>query len=346
MNTNPKKDEESSELFEHYRFDVDPGQKPLRLDKFLMLRIENASRNKIQNAIKAGNVLVNDQEAKSSYKVKPGDIITIVLEHPRREVEIIPQNIPINVVYEDKDIMLINKAPDMVVHPGHANYEGTLLNAIAWHLEHHSKTPNPEMQAYLVHRIDKDTTGLLLAAKTELAQSKLGYQFFHHTAKRKYQALVWGDFEEDEGTITGHIGRDQKDRRRMSVYEDGSYGKEAVTHYRVLKRYGYVSLVECELETGRTHQIRAHFKHIKHPLFNDAVYGGDIILKGTTFSKYKQFIDNCFRLLPRQALHAKSLGFVHPTSKKEMYFDSELPEDMQAVLKKWDTYTKDRLSKE
>ncbi|MDZ7741433.1 MAG: RluA family pseudouridine synthase [Bacteroidota bacterium] len=342
MNTNPNKDEESSELFEHYRFEVDPGQSPLRLDKFLMLRIENASRNKIQNAIKAGNVRVNEQEIKSSYKVRPADTISIVMEHPRREVEIFPQDIPIEVVFEDKDIMLINKEPDMVVHPGHANYEGTLLNAIAFHLEHHSKTPNKEKRAYLVHRIDKDTSGLILAAKSELAQSKLGYQFFHHTVKRNYHALVWGDFEEDEGRIEGHIGRDLKDRRRMYVYEDGSYGKEAVTHYKVIRRFGYVSLVECQLETGRTHQIRAHFKHIKHPLFNDATYGGDVILKGTTFSKYKQFIENCFRIMPRQALHAKSLGFVHPGTGKEMNFESELPADMQGVLEKWDIYTRYR----
>jgi 23S rRNA pseudouridine1911/1915/1917 synthase len=338
--------EESNDLFEHYRFVVDPGQSQLRIDKFLMLRIENASRNKIQNAIKAGSVLVDKKTIKSSYKVRPGDVITIVMEHPRREVEIIAQNIPIDIVYEDKDIMVINKKPGMVVHPGHANYDGTLLNAIAWHLQNVSSTPNAEGQAYLVHRIDKDTSGLILAAKTELAQSKLGYQFFHHTTKRQYQALVWGDFDEDSGSIEGHIGRDLKDRRRMFVYPDGEYGKEARTHYKVLHRFGYITLMECQLETGRTHQIRAHFKHVRHPLFNDATYGGNSILKGTTFSKYKQFVNNCFQIMPRQALHAKSLGFVHPSTDEEMFFDSKLPEDMQAVIEKWEIYTQDRISKE
>lgn len=343
MSDKPENIEESSELFEHYRFIVDPRQSLLRIDKFLMNKIENASRTRIQNAAKAGNILVNDCQIKPSYKIKPNDVISIVLSHPPREVEIFPENIPIDIVYEDKDIMVINKQAGMVVHPGHANYSGTLLNALAYHLQNKSKSPNEEGQAYLVHRIDKDTSGLILAAKTEVAQSGLGYQFFHHTVKRSYQALVWGDFDEDEGTIEGHIGRDLKDRRKMFVYPDGSQGKDAITHYKVLRRFGYVTLVECRLETGRTHQIRAHFMFNRHPLFNDATYGGNKILKGTTFTKYKQFIDNCFGILPRQALHAKSLGFVHPVTKKEMNFDSELPNDMQQVLEKWEVYSRSRM---
>ncbi len=332
--------EESSELFEHYRFQVDKGQTALRIDKYLMNHIEGATRTKIQAAAKSGNILVNDRAVKQNYKVRPNDTISIVLPYPPRETEIFPQNIPLDVVYEDADIIIINKQPGMVVHPGHNNFEGTLLHALFYHFhgDDVSTSKNPA-SPYLAHRIDKDTSGLLLVAKNEAAQVHLAKQFFEHSVERKYNALVWGDLEED-GTIIGNLGRSPQDRRVMTVFEDESSGRHAVTHYKVLKRYGYVSLVECQLETGRTHQIRAHMKYIKHPLFGDKTYGGDKILKGTTFSKYKQFIDNCFKILPRQALHAKSLGFVHPTTGEKMSFDSELPQDMQQVLDKWEVYSK------
>lgn len=335
-----KETEENNDLFEHYRFEVDKGQGQLRIDKFLMLRIENASRNKIQNAAKAGNILVNDTPVKSNYKVKPLDIISIVLAFPPREIEIIPQDIPLNIIYEDEDIMLVNKEAGMVVHPGVSNYDGTLINALLFYVQHKSPFKVEEHQPHLVHRIDKDTSGILLIAKNELAQTRLAKNFFDHTIDRKYHALVWGEPKEEEGTITGHIGRSLKDRRVMTVFPDGEYGREAVTHYRILKRFGYVTLVECILETGRTHQIRAHFKYIGHPLFNDETYGGDAILKGTTFTKYKQFVQNCFKLLPRQALHAKYLRFKHPITGKQMEFDSELPEDMQSAIDKWESYSK------
>ena len=329
--------EEENELYEHFRIIVDPGQNPLRIDKFLMQRIENASRNKIQNAAKAGNILVNEQTVKSNYKVRPADIISIVLSHPPREIEIIPEDIALDIIYEDDDILVVNKAAGMVVHPAYGNYTGTLVNALTYYLR---KRPGHE-DAFplLVHRIDKDTTGLLLVAKNELVQTKLAGYFFNHDIDRKYIALVWGNLDEDEGTIRGNLGRSSKDRKIMTVYDDPSKGKKAITHFKVIKRYGYVTLVECVLETGRTHQIRAHFKHIKHPLFNDGTYGGNIILKGTTFTKYKQFVQNCFSVLPRQALHAKSLGFRHPSSGEYMGFDSELPEDFSEVLNKWDRYT-------
>jgi 23S rRNA pseudouridine1911/1915/1917 synthase len=331
--------EEEKDFYEHYRFEVDKGQSPLRIDKFLMLRIENTSRNKIQSAAKAGSILVNGNAAKQNYKVRPLDIISIVLSHPPREVELIPQDIPLNIVFEDDDLIIINKSPGMVVHPGFNNYDGTLVNALLFHLQHLPKKSNEDLRPGLVHRIDKDTSGLMVIAKNEVVQTHLAKQFFDHTIQRRYTALVWGNLKEDEGTIEGHIGRDFKDRKIMRVYPDGDQGKEAITHYKVIERLGYVSLVECRLETGRTHQIRAHMKYIGHPLFNDATYGGDKILKGTTFTKYKQFVNNCFEILPRQALHAKSLGFIHPGTGKEIFFDSDLPQDMATAIEKWRNYS-------
>jgi 23S rRNA pseudouridine1911/1915/1917 synthase len=327
---------DENDLYEHFRFVVDKGQALLRIDKFLMGRIQNASRNKIQNAAHAGNILVNDNPVKPNYKVKPLDTISIVLAYPPRDTTIVPENIPLNVIYEDDELLIINKEAGMVVHPGHGNYTGTLVNALAYRFQQEGIIT--EEGPFLVHRIDKDTSGLLLVAKDELSQSILARGFFDHKVDRKYVALAWGDFKEEEGTVEGHIGRSLRDRLVMDVFPDGKHGKEAITHYRVLKRFHYVTLVECTLETGRTHQIRAHMQHIGHPLFNDERYGGDQILKGTTFSKYKQFIRNCFEILPRQALHAKSIGFRHPKTGKEMYFESALPEDMSAVITKWDDY--------
>ncbi len=334
--------DEQSELFEHFRFIVDKGQSLLRIDKFLTSRIENASRTKVQNAAEAGNILVNGKAVKSNYKVKPSDIVSVVLPHPPREIELIPQDIPINIIYEDEDILMVNKEPGMVVHPGYGNYTGTLVNALAYHLKDNPLFASGELRPGLVHRIDKDTSGILVIAKNELAMNKLASQFFNRTSVRKYIALVWGTLKDDEGTITVNIGRNPRDRKQMYVFEDGSDGKHAVTHYKVIERLGYVTLVECKLETGRTHQIRVHFKHIGHPLFNDELYGGHEILKGTTFSKYKQFVQNCFKILPRQALHAKSLAFEHPTTKKWMAFDSDLPDDMKQVIDKWRTYILNR----
>lgn len=326
------------ELFEHFRFEADPGQNTVRIDKFLSGKMLNTSRSRIQNAAKAGTIIVNGNAVKSNYKVKPKDIISVVMSHPPRDVEIIPQDIPINIMYEDEDIIVVHKSAGMVVHPGHNNYEGTLLNALRFHIDQKYPNHGPEIEANLVHRIDKDTSGVLLVAKNEIAQARLGKQFFDHSIERKYIALVWGDFNDEEGTIEGHIGRSLKDRRVMTVFADGEYGKSAITHYKVIERLGYVTAIQCQLETGRTHQIRAHMKYIGHPLFNDATYGGDQILKGTTFTKYKQFVNNCFKLIPRQALHAKSLGFIHPSTGEYMFFDSELPEDMQAVFEKWRNY--------
>ena len=326
------------ELFEHFRFEADPGQNTVRIDKFLSGKMLNTSRSRIQNAAKAGTIIVNGKAVKSNYKVKPKDIISVVMSHPPRDVEIIPQDIPIDIMYEDEDIIVVHKSAGMVVHPGHNNYEGTLLNALRFHIDQKYPNHGPEIEANLVHRIDKDTSGVLLVAKNEIAQARLGKQFYDHSIERKYIALVWGDFKDEEGTIEGHIGRSLKDRRVMTVFADGEYGKSAITHYKVIERLGYVTAIQCQLETGRTHQIRAHMKYIGHPLFNDATYGGDQILKGTTFTKYKQFVNNCFKLIPRQALHAKSLGFVHPSTGEYMFFDSELPEDMQAVFEKWRNY--------
>jgi 23S rRNA pseudouridine1911/1915/1917 synthase len=327
---------DENDLYEHFRFVVDKGQAILRIDKFLIGRIPNISRNKIQSASHAGNILVNNKTVKPNHRVHPLDVITIVLAYPPRETDLVAEDIPIEVVYEDDDLLVVNKAAGMVVHPAHGNYTGTLVNALAYRFIQEGLVM--ENGPYLVHRIDKDTSGLLLVAKNEISQSILARGFFDHKVDRKYSALVWGDFKENEGTITGHIGRNIRDRLVMDVFEDGSQGKEAITHYRVVKRFNYVTLVECILETGRTHQIRAHMQHIGHPLFNDARYGGDQILKGTTFTKYKQFVQNCFDLCPRQALHAKTLGFRHPTSGKEMLFESDLPPDMSALVNKWEKY--------
>ncbi len=333
---------EEDGMYEHFRLKVDQGQSPVRIDKFLSNRLENASRSRIQSAAEAGNILVNETQVKANYKIKPNDEIRIVLDYPRRELKIIPENIPLNIVYEDDQLIVLNKTPGMVVHPGHGNYSGTLVNALAWHFKDlpffNSEDPRPG----LVHRIDKDTSGLLLVAKTEQAKNRLALQFFEKTSERSYQALVWGIPKESEGIITGNIGRSLKNRQIFTVFPEGDHGKTAVTHYTLLKEIGYVSLVECRLETGRTHQIRVHLKYINHPLFNDATYGGDQILRGTTFAKYRQFVQNCFKLLPRQALHAKTLGFMHPATGKKMVFDSELPEDMATVLKKWENYIANR----
>ena len=330
--------EEQSELFEHFRFSADPGQGHLRIDKFLTHKLQDTSRTKIKEAADAGCILVNGQPVKANYKVKPDDQIVIMLSFPRREFEITPENIPLNIVYEDDALLVVNKPAGMVVHPAHGNYSGTLVHALMWHLKELEMFNQQDSRAGLVHRIDKDTSGLLLVAKTERARSILGKQFYNKTTYRKYHALVWGVPEPPQGTIEGHIGRDQKYRKNMQVFPDGSYGKSAITHYRLLEDLSYISLIECQLETGRTHQIRIHMKYAGHPIFNDARYGGDEILKGTTFTKYKQFVQNCFKLLPRQALHAKELGFHHPETGKWMQFDSELPEDMQAVIRKWRNY--------
>ena len=334
--------EEEGVLYEHYRLSVDPGQSLVRIDKFLSNRIDNASRSRIQAAADAGNILVNGTTVKSNYKVKPYDDIQIVMDYPRRELKIVAEDIPLDIVYEDDHLVVINKEPGMVVHPGHGNYSGTLVNALAWYFKDlplfNSEDPRPG----LVHRIDKDTSGLLVVAKTEQAKNKLALQFFEKTTVRRYQALVWGSLKEDEGTITGNIGRSINNRQVFTVFPEGDYGKHAVTHYSVLKRIGYVSLVECRLETGRTHQIRVHMKYINHPLFNDANYGGDQILRGTTFTKYKQFVQNCFKILPRQALHAKTLGFIHPATGKKMLFNSELPDDMRQAIDKWENYIVNR----
>jgi len=323
--------------FEHYKFIADKGQNPLRVDRFLMNFVEFATRNKIQQSVKAGNVRVNDKVVKSNHKVKGGDVVTIMLDYPKETNELLPQDIPIIINYEDDDLLIVNKEAGMVVHPGFGNYDGTLVNALAFHFQN---LPNmgEEERPGLVHRIDKNTSGILVVAKTERAMTILAKKFEDRDLNRKYIALVWGDVKEDEGTITGNIGRSLKNRKVMDVFLDGEYGKHAVSHYKVLERFGYTTLVECKLETGRTHQIRAHFKSIGHTLFNDEEYGGDAILKGTTFTKYKQFVQNCFKICPRQALHAKSLGFEHPTTKKEVFFDSDLADDMQELIEKWRKY--------
>lgn len=330
-------DLEQEELYEHYKFTASIGQEPLRVDKFLMNFIENATRNKIQQAIKAGGVLVNNLPIKANYKVKPKDEVRVVLAHPPHENLLVAENIPLDIVFEDDTVIVVNKPAGMVVHPGHGNYSGTLVNGLIYHIE--NLPTNSNERPGLVHRIDKDTSGLLVVAKTEFAMAHLSKQFFDRTTERLYYALVWGNIEEDEGTITGNIGRSLKNRLQMSVFENGEFGKHAVTHYKVIERFSYVTLVQCKLETGRTHQIRAHFKHIGHTLFNDERYGGDLILKGTTFTKYKQFVDNCFKILPRQALHAKTLGFTHPVTGKFLQFDSPIPDDMTQCLEKWRSYT-------
>lgn len=326
-----------NELYEHHRIIADKGQGLLRIDKFLMIRIENASRSKIQQAAKAGNILVNGEPVKQNYRVKPSDVISVVMAHPPRDTEVLPEEIPLNIVYEDEHLLVINKDAGMVVHPGYANFEGTMLNALVWHLRSRPGARADEMPL-LVHRIDKDTSGIILVAKTEEAQTRLARNFFDHTIRRTYQAIVWGTPREPEGTITGHVGRNLSNRLIMAVFPDGSHGKHAVTHYKVLRSYDYVSLIECRLETGRTHQIRAHMKYLGHPLFGDERYGGNQILKGTTSGSYRKFVENCFQICPRQALHAKSLGFNHPVTGKEMFFDSVLPDDMLAVLDRWERY--------
>jgi 23S rRNA pseudouridine1911/1915/1917 synthase len=332
---------EEQELYEHYRLVADEGQKLLRIDKFLVNRID-ASRNKIQSAAEAGNILVNDKPVKNNYKIKPGDVVSIVLAYPPREIELIPEDIPLDIVYEDDDLVVVNKEAGMVVHPGYGHYSGTLVNALLHHFRDLPRFSSGEQRPGLVHRIDKNTSGLLVVAKNEVAMNHLAKQFYDKTTHRQYIALAWGRFPKKEGTIEGHVGRSKKNRKVMQVYSEQEHGKHAVTHYRVLEDLGYVSLVECRLETGRTHQIRIHFKHMGHPLFNDPEYGGDKILKGTLFTKYKQFVKNCFEALPRQALHAKTLGFVHPGTQEYMDFDSPIPRDMQTVIEKWRNYTGDR----
>ena len=335
----------NDELYERFVIKIDKGQEPYRIDKFLMNRIEGATRNKLQQAINAGLVLVNGKDVRPNYKVKPMDEIIVYSDMSPEETEVVPEKIDLDIVYEDSDLMVINKPAGMVVHPGSGNYTGTLLNGIAWYFQHQYPGINEEtLPRYgLVHRIDKNTSGLLMLAKTDKAMSQLAKQFFDHTVNRKYIALVWGDLKKDKGTIIAHVGRNLRYRKQFEAYPEGDYGKEAVTHYTVLERFGYVTLVECVLETGRTHQIRVHMKHIGHPLFNDDYYGGDKIVKGTVFTKYKQFVDNCFDICPRQALHAKTLGFIHPVTKKEMFFETELPDDMREVIEKWRSYSKTKM---
>lgn len=332
--------EGSEELYERMSFTVDKGQEPLRIDKFLINRIEGGTRNKLQQAIEKGHVLVNGKAIKSNHKIKPGDEVLVYSENSPESTEIVPEKMEFDFVYEDDDIIVINKPAGMVVHPGSGNYSGTVVNGIAWHLQQQSPdvTEISLPRFGLVHRIDKNTSGLLVLAKNEKASLNLASQFAAHTVHRRYTALVWGDFENSEGTITGHVGRHQRFRKIMDVYPEGDHGKDATTHYTVLEKFGYVSLVECRLETGRTHQIRVHMKYAGHPLFNDETYGGDRIVKGTVFTKYKQFVDNCFAICSRHALHAKTLGFIHPTTKKEMFFNSELPDDIQLVIEKWRRY--------
>jgi 23S rRNA pseudouridine1911/1915/1917 synthase len=333
---------DQQELFEHFRFQADPGQTMLRIDKFLTDRLMNASRTRIQNAANAGNILVNNNPVKPNYKIKPGDIVQVVLPTPPREVDLIPENIPLNIIYEDEDVLVVNKEPGMVVHPAHGNYTGTLVNALMWHFRDLPLFNTGESRPGLVHRLDKNTSGILVIAKNEYALNRLSKQFYDRTTDRRYNALIWGIPDPPEGTITGNVGRSIKDRKVMQVFKDDTEGKTAITHYKVLENFGYISLIECKLETGRTHQIRVHFSHIKHPLFNDSEYGGDQIIKGTTFTKYQQFIKNCFKILPRQALHAKSLAFNHPVTGKRLSFDSDLPDDMIQVIEKWRKYISGR----
>lgn len=328
----------NDELYEHFSFKVDKGQEPLRIDKFLMNRIENASRNKIQIAAKNGFIYANDNPVKQNYKVKPGDEVKVMFTHPPYENLLEPEKIDFEIIYEDKDVLVVNKPPNLVVHPGHGNYTGTLLNGILYHVN--ELPENSSGRPGLVHRIDKDTSGLLVVAKTEIAMRNLSEQFFLKQTERKYIALTWGSFTENKGTVDNYLSRDKKNRMIMSVTEDENYGKRAITHYKVLQEFNYVSLIECQLETGRTHQIRAHMKYLGNPIFNDERYGGNKIIKGTIFTKYKQFVENCFKILPRQALHAQSLGFNHPRTNKQMKFESQLPEDISLCLEKWKNYSK------
>jgi len=330
----------NDDLYEHHRIVADPGQALLRVDKFLMDRLPNVSRNKLQDGIKQGYVKVNEKKIKPNYKIHPNDVITVVLPEPPRAEEVEPENIPLNIVFEDDDLLVVNKPAGMVVHPAYQNWSGTLVNALMYHFQQLPEMPGNTGRPGLVHRIDKDTSGLLVIAKTENAMSGLASQFFDHSIERTYFALVWGIPEEEKGTIDVNLGRSLKDRRITAAFPDGDFGRNAVTHYEIIKSYRYVSLIKCNLETGRTHQIRAHMKYLGHPIFNDATYGGNEIKKGTIFTKYKQFVQNCFKMIPRQALHAKTLGFIHPLSKKKMEFECELPEDFQNVLEKWENYVK------
>jgi len=335
----------SDELYERLSLKVDKGQEPLRIDKFLVQRIENASRNKIQKALEAGMVLVNNKQVAANYKIRPLDEIVMYSDKEAHGEEIIPEELPLNIEYEDDDVMIINKPPGLVIHPASGNYSGTLINGVAWYLlQKNKELSEQDLPRWgLVHRIDKNTSGLMVLAKTETAVRSLAKQFFDHSVKRQYMALVWGDLIEDSGTIVAHVGRHQRFRKLFDAYPEGEHGKEAITHYKVLERFGYVTLVQCVLETGRTHQIRVHMQHIGHPLFNDDTYGGDKIVKGTVFSKYRQFVDNCFATCARHALHAKTIGFVHPATGKDMLFESELPDDMREVIAKWRNYIANRM---
>lgn len=337
-------EEVSEELYQRFQYTIDKGQEPLRIDKFLMARIEGGTRNKLQRAISTGMVLVNGKEVKSNYKIKPLDQVVVYSDGTPESTDVVPEPMDLNIVFEDDDLMVLYKPAGMVVHPGSGNYSGTLLNGVAHYLQQKSPGISEETlpRFGLVHRIDKNTSGLLVLAKRDKAMRHLAKQFFDHTVQREYRALVWGSLEEDEGTIVAHVGRNQRFRKLFEAYPDGEHGKEAITHYTVLERFNYVSLIKCVLETGRTHQIRVHMKHIGHTLFNDDTYGGDRILKGTIYTKYKQFVENCFLLCPRQALHAKTLGFQHPTTGEAMYFDTELPDDMAAVIEKWRGYRQNR----
>lgn len=329
-------------MYEHFRFVADKGQQLLRVDKFLVLRLEKSSRNRVQQAADAGCILVNGKPVKSNYRVKPLDVVSVVMDRPRYELEILPENIPLDIVYEDEHLLVVNKPAGLVVHPGHGNYSGTLVNALAWHFRDNPDYDVSDPRMGLVHRIDKDTSGLLVVAKTPDAKTNLGKQFFNKTTKREYVAVVWGVPDPQQGTIVGNVGRNPKDRLQMTVFPDGSQGKHAVTHYEVLENLGYVSVVRCVLETGRTHQIRVHMKHIGHPLLNDARYGGDVILRGERSASYRKFVDNCFAVCPRQALHARTLGFVHPATGKELFFSSDVPQDMTAMIERWRTYMASR----
>lgn len=331
--------EETGELFEHYRIEADPGQEPLRIDKFLLDKLPNTTRSKIQGGIKDGFITVNEEKIKSNYKVRPLDVIQVSFPEPPREDVVIPEDIPLDIRYEDDHLLVVHKEPGMVVHPAHSNWSGTLVNALAFYFKNLPTSQNGEGRPGLVHRIDKDTSGLLVIAKTEEAMRGLASQFYDHSLERTYYALVWGNVSEDAGTITGNVGRNLKDRRIMTVFPEGDFGKHAVTHYEVLERFHYVTLVKCNLETGRTHQIRTHMKYLGHPLFNDAMYGGNSVLSGEVFTKYKQFVQNVFKVLPRQALHAKTLGFIHPVTKEKIQLDSEIPEDIKIALDKWRAYT-------
>ena len=331
-------EEEEVVLFEHYNITVDKGQAPIRIDRFLTDKLAYATRNKVQHAIAAGNVQINGQPTKPNYKIKPGDQVSVLMEEPRKDFEVVPEEIPLEIIFEDEDLLIVNKPAGMVVHPAHGNWTGTLVNALAFYFNQLPELPGNSGRPGLVHRIDKDTSGLLVIAKSERAMTDLARQFFDHSIERTYVGLVWGEPTEEQGTINAPIGRSSKNRKVMDTFIDGSQGKEAITHWKIIKKLRYVSLIQCNLETGRTHQIRAHMKFLGHPLFNDAVYGGDKIRKGTQFSKYKTFVHNCFELIPRQALHAQSLGFVHPVSRERLYFEVPLPTDMEEVLKRWENY--------